>query len=561
MDDILATNQLKVQALCPVHIGTGDILRSIDFVYANNTVLVLDDAKVLNWVAADRSGKLADLFVAHAESGQPIGKFLRAQGKDPAELGAYALKANLSPQARLTEVRLFMKSIQHRPYLAGSSLKGALRSSLLRGALLADPQQLNQADRTVDQAIEYSKGKYRRESGSGEVEATVFVAADVPKARYPNYDLNRVLVVHDSPPNPTRDLEVVDVQMLTVRTRGQLEIKTAGGANPISIYVEALRPKAIFTLDIAWQRNLLEGLRGASVLKFKDLQRLMVFLPEYCRAASAHIIRQEIDFYNNGGQTAMAGWFEARRDLLAQSSAETFILPLGWGSGYDPKTITDLLDKATFKAVADNLRNTRGLGRPGNNPDNTWLGPKLSPKSRKVVVDADGQFQPVGWVAVRIIPAAAGPGAGWWDAIREELADEKPSFPEQEIIRSSKASPAQSDMPQQPSSVSRQVKGAPAASGKVESQPPAPKPQIIKQFNRLPLSGECFEGEVFEVRPDGSALLEISGLETRFKATAYLPPSKLRRYRDGEVVECQVVAVEPDPNVKGGSLVRCQEVE
>ncbi len=544
-NEIFATNRFVVQVLSPVQIGEGETLNPLAFVHAGDEVLVIDEARLLRWVSSEN--RLTSLFANFAEKGGAIGKFLEERGKDPATLAAYRLPANLPPGAVLREIRTFMKNSENRPYLAGSSLKGSLRSALLRGALLADPEKRERADQTVAYHANQSP---RPSSGGAQVDAQVFVPADVPRSKESNYDLNRVLVLHDSPPQPPEVLEVMEVQMLTYKTQGRLEIKTLPNGRPLPIHVEALPPGNAFTLDMTWQRNLLMGQAGAKDLEFKQVRSLMVYLPEYCRAASLHIIQQEIAFYHKYGAADLAGWFEKRRDQMLKSPDEIFLLPIGWGSGYDPKTITDLLDKATFETVADNLRNTSGLGRPGNRRESDWLGPELSPKSRKVVERPGKDRLPVGWVALRLMDGT-GPGSKWMSQARLKLAAEKPTFPALEV-----SSPPQAAPKTAPQAASQPP--APARPA-VKEQSVEPPVRLITTFNRPPEIGEAFQGEIFEITK-GVVLLSIPGLEDT-EAYAMLAPEDyppLMRLRDGQQVRLQVIS----KTLEGGRAwrVRCRMI-
>lgn len=117
-----------------------------------------------------------------------------------------------------------------------------------------------------------------------------------------------------------------------------------------------------------------------------------------CRSASRNLIEQEIAFYQyHAGEVAqeMLGWFSRLANQVQASSDDTCMLPLGWGSGYDAKTVTDLVEDTLFEQVSNRSRFTHRLGRPGG--EGAWLHSPLVPKTRKVVV-LDGQYYPMGWV-------------------------------------------------------------------------------------------------------------------------------------------------------------------
>jgi len=545
---LYASNKIVIQTISPVHIGSGDVLKPIEFVPRDNALFVIDEGKLMNWLNSDGSGRLASLFVGFAEKGQPIQRFLAEHQKDPASLAAYQIKTNIQPGTSIREIRLFMKDGYQRPYLAASSVKGALRSSLSRGVLLANPGQRNRAEHTILDGVR-NPGKPK--SKSLEVEAQLFVAAKVERQKAQNYDLNRALVLHDSPFLALDDLEVIDVQMLTYRLNKTLEVKKTPSGNPLSILLESLRPKTMIRMNLTWQRYLLDGLAGARDLDFSILRQLMLYLPEYCRQASLDIILQEIDFYQKYGQSELAGWFETRRDQLLKSTDPVWILPIGWGSGYDAKTFTDLFSDSTFEAVANKLRNVKGLGRPGNSPGNPWLGPKLSPKSRKIAIRPGQDPQPMGWIRIGIAPGD-GIDAGWWEQQRSEST--KPVFP---IFERTTPQPAQANTA--PPTVKATTENPPAPPS---AQTPEPeKASLIDSYHDIPVVGDRFKGEVFSTEPNGDVQLIIPGLDPEEQAIAVIRaqdnPGK-RHYKDGANVLCEVIQLKQDPIIKGLWLVHCR---
>ena len=90
MDDILATNQLKVQALCPVHIGTGDILRSIDGGYEvvrAKLPILLTVTATANEPRPPKAKRILQYrhHTCPAEITNRVRKQLEARGREPSE--------------------------------------------------------------------------------------------------------------------------------------------------------------------------------------------------------------------------------------------------------------------------------------------------------------------------------------------------------------------------------------------------------------------------------------------------------------------------------------------
>jgi CRISPR-associated protein Csm5 len=406
---------LFTQTLGPIHIGTGVKLGNADFVFSDGEVVVIDEHKLSAWIAkqpnADRLVSALTTDLMRQDGG--IAKFLRENYRGPIDaIEAYRLPYQGKPK----DVGTFIKTFDHKPYLPGSSLKGVLRSGLLRGKMLGDDDLKSQAVEAIDEGV---NRRGRPSTQSDKIQANVFVKNTTDPARWSNFDINRLMLIRDSTNLSVDNLEVVGVRTLSVDTRGGLH------PEEYDIYVECLRTKTLIENGISWQTNLLFS--QAKTLGFEKLEELMVFLPNYCRRVSVDLLTQERDFYERHRESDLVEWFEGRLRSLQKSEEGVFILPMGWGSGYDAKTITDLLGVEVLKDVVDTFDNTSGLGYPGNRRGPVWLGTQGdAPKSRKIVVRSNGKPHPVGWVAMRFVPVDK--QDDWLTARRTALASQKPAI-------------------------------------------------------------------------------------------------------------------------------------
>lgn len=414
-NELLFPNKATVRVLSPIHIGTGEKLDHLSYVRTGNELIVLDAQKLTAW--AGSSERLAGEFVTVVESaskasrpdelaaaGRKFQDWLSSKGKNPADLAAYRVTLRTT-SSRMRDVMPFIKTAAQQPYLPGSSLKGSLRSSVLRGLLKLQPKFAAELAAMAEPIAEAGARTL-----SDELQAEAFVRAPVERSKWSNYDLNRTLMLGDSNLKSTADLEVNEVKVYSAQTNHTLDGKTW------SIYAEMLRAGTTLRVPLTRAAYLLAGRGAARQLEFADNGWMMVELAALCRAASLDIMEQELKFYRDYRERDVAGWYETARDQLKAITDQRFMLPIGWGSGYDAKTITDQLGETVFGFVAENYRNTEGLGRPGNHKGSDWLGADLSPKSRKLVVrevkNGDLVLEPVGWIVVKL-DALDEPSAEW----------------------------------------------------------------------------------------------------------------------------------------------------
>ncbi len=385
----LKTYKLVVQTLSPIHIGSGRKLTQTDFVMQKDrSICVIDDTKLFDWISTQPNSERLALELADSIKSQKFNEFFRDHlSKQLPEITAYTISFPYLQKPR--EITSFIRTAASQPYMPASSIKGVLRSALLRGKMLGDSQLRHQAAQAIAQGASMDKPKTQ----SDFIQAMVMVSMDnaQKQSKWSNYDINRLLAIRDAPVPPR--LNVFKVQILSVTRGGTLSYKQkTDSENQMELYIEAIPTGQRWGHEIVWLTHLLS--REASQLGFDKMEEMMAFLPEYCRHASVNLLEQEYEFYKRHQHADLAQWFEGTLNRLNEANQEVFILPLGWGSGYDAKTITDLLGEKVFKRVVDTYANTAGLGKPGRNRHAEWLGPADSPKSRKVVVHSDDKLEP-----------------------------------------------------------------------------------------------------------------------------------------------------------------------
>ena len=530
---------LEVHTLSPLHIGTGVKLGKADFFMQNGHVHVISENKLMSWIA--RQPDAEKLAIALADNlgnpGSGIRDFIRGhysgRGRLP-EIVAYSLPYAGSPR----DISTFIKDANYQPYMPGSSVKGVLRGALLRGEMIDDIALRQHAQ----QEIRRGARKERPKTNSDQIQARLFASSAPQAGKAPNYDLNRLLLVRDSLPLNTNILAVIQVKVFSIEAKGGWRWKQKpfkGSYADMDLYVEAIPAGRDLTHHVVWQAHLLR--EQAQKLGFGSSEHLVAFLPEYGRRASLNLLSQEHEFYRRNGFGELADWFEKR---INQLSDESFILPMGWGSGYDAKTITDLLGSDIFELVVDKYKNTQGLGKPGRRRDAQWLGADDSPKSRKVVVHGDESMEPMGWVEMHLLPEDQ--ARDWLKARRNALSDKKPAV----HVPSKVSSPTPAQRPSTPAA-------EPVATPRPAVLPPTP---LTERFTTFPKPGDRFRGAVWFTDEDGSVWVEIPGLSADDYAAAVIGRNRLggRKFKDGASLLCKVISVEADPVQKGQWIVHCE---
>lgn len=297
---------VTLTTLSPLHIGTGKVLRrGFDYV---------TDKKGKTWVA--NQDAFAELLYTEGSfdkmaQGIPLSQLVNDQDFNPDNgLWRYILDGIPGATSHGAEVREQIKDIWDRPYIPGSSLKGAIRTALM--SIIFGAKKLNwTASQFGTSAKNAAKG----------VESQIF-GSD------PNHDVLRALQVSDSQPDDARRL--VMLNLIATKT-------SDGSGDNAPITIEAVPPQSKFSLTITLDAHLLSA-EIAPSLGFDDaaVKRLSARLPKVINAWTKNRLSSDED-RPRAGQ-----WREqfVRMANDALNAPETdAILQLGWGAGWDSKTL------------------------------------------------------------------------------------------------------------------------------------------------------------------------------------------------------------------------------
>lgn len=401
--------EVEIETLSPVHIGSGDILTNKLANYdANSHQLTILSLPRLQAYLLEHPERI-NRFISFCDSQrQMLPDLLREWSVSASQLAAYQLHC---ARAVNGDVRAFIRGADGmaEAYVPGSSLKGALRSAIARALFVTNSPMRVKLSSLMTQLVSIvdapgadmnriKANERRRRQLRQEVSRLIFVRKSKKAERGDdsNYDLMRYLQVGDSAPFSDNSMLVCAVDVMTSRVEPGMKVLRKKFNTPT--YIESIAPheKTHCNMRLLTMLNQSPAAEVLPAIGSNHGQIDQLWAP--CRSASRNLIEQEIAFYQyHAGEVAqeMLGWFSRLANQVQASSDDTCMLPLGWGSGYDAKTVTDLVEDTLFEQVSNRSRFTHRLGRPGG--EGAWLHSPLVPKTRKVVV-LDGQYYPMGWV-------------------------------------------------------------------------------------------------------------------------------------------------------------------
>jgi len=278
--------RLTLTTLNPLHIGDGvELRKDFDFVVRAGRTwrLNLDAVLEAKWET-----------LAESEGDPPPpGRLLSKEDFKDRSLFRYVLKGAPRSEKAFAEVRSQIKDPFDRPYIPGSSLKGALRTALAWAGW-------------EERGLRLDASRLRRKAK--------WAAQDFEKALFgkdPNHSLMRALKVSDlyGPQEPGRGLALINAQVLN---RGEL-------ASPIEM--EALRGGLTFVGELLLDTALLEG-PWAGRLGLKD------------RAPWLHELEARLRAHSLARLEALVAWFEALPNAHKVAAFyRNLLAPMGRGLG------------------------------------------------------------------------------------------------------------------------------------------------------------------------------------------------------------------------------------
>lgn len=358
----MANFNVTLTPLSPVHIGSGIELRQgFDFMAHNNQMFRLNEDAVLQAKSArlqpDRFGRY------------PLpGSLLSDVDYDNTAFFRYILRGVPRSRREDARVKACIKDVYDRPFIPGSSLKGALRTAL---AWTGWEEVHPSLDRS-------SFGRNRSWAGQP-LERKLF-------GGNPNEDLLRALQVGDlsGPQYAGEGLILINAQVLTRRNAG----------SPVEL--EALRPEIQFHGVIHIDDSLFSAMAEPR-LHFSNrrhwLDELLPRAQQHSLARAAHLA----DWFDHvEGCERIAGFYHQIAALpVARNWA---VIQLGWGTGWDGMTFGTRLqgDKRLFEQIVSDYRMSKvGRGAPRSVGD-------PFPRSKRVAMTfkqgVEHPTAPLGWV-------------------------------------------------------------------------------------------------------------------------------------------------------------------
>jgi CRISPR-associated protein Csm5 len=366
MSELKKLYRAEVEILSPLHIGTGKALqRGFDYtVYQNRTWRINEDTlfkEVYDRSQGDRQA------LNRLLTGRPAEELLLPEDyRSHPEFFRYQMPGQPRAEGRGAELRECLKNAYDKPYLPGSTFKGALRTALAWAIFRAERRR-----------FDARKLGYNRSWAAQPLERELF-------GRDPNHDLLRALQVGDSEPVDKDALMLANVQVV------------AGTRLQSPIEVEALKPGTTLRLTLIFDEYLLSPATAGRLGWGQKGEHLRQLAVHSRNLALVRIKAQKAHFASWPELSRVQRFYELLEQLHGKlKEGSDFLLQVGWGGGWDAKTLDGQIsdDPQQFEQVISDFRLSRSRNRRVGDP---------FPRSRRLYFQDNRPTMPLGWVKVTL---------------------------------------------------------------------------------------------------------------------------------------------------------------
>lgn len=349
--------KVKLKALSPIHIGSGDRLNPFEFLSAKGKFVVVDGERFfkaleelretdafIKWLEKTSGKVTLENFVA--EQPQNIRQSLyESLGRNwiAYTLDVYSSSDSQKPQS---EVIGHIKTINYQPYIPGSSIKGALRNAILY-CVVKDGGKERDLIGFAQKSLKELEDRRRKGQRVGRRDASGLANRFVndllmgyafsPQASLRNEDAHTDIF---------SCLKISDTKLLPPASMAVYQLDVLGLSRKLPIWAEAIKPgqEMEFTIDIdTYKLDLaMKHTKKEQPIKDAIYKWLLDPLGAMERFASDCLA------YEKQATKRIA----PNVDLFANLEA-TPNFRIGFGGGMISNTISLLLDEATRRQIRD----------------------------------------------------------------------------------------------------------------------------------------------------------------------------------------------------------------
>lgn len=228
--------KLKLKVLSPVHIGSNEQIGKREYVYnkQKQQICIFNSKKMFSSLLSKGLAKKYELYLTSNPKGVTLEKFLNNNGiteSDYMKWVDYFLFCPINDKRSLQNIYSFIKDSYGCPYIPGSSIKGALRTVILKQYLFKNSKDFT----------DISKGNLNNYTEKNIQQIAFNRLRKNKNLSDATNDTFRGLIISDSKPLSTNDLIICK----------KLDIKEDLSKKTPNVYRECLRPGTLVEFDVS----------------------------------------------------------------------------------------------------------------------------------------------------------------------------------------------------------------------------------------------------------------------------------------------------------------------
>ena len=396
----------ELTPLTPLHIATGDPIEPFEYVIYEGRLYKFDPEAFLLALAPEEQNRFVDLAGTNLLAAR---KFLSERGNLVKQIAEYSVPVSATaaayyeqrlsnPQSDLS-IGVFIRT-NHRAYIPGSSLKGALRTALLYVRATRDDQKITEWNAKT---LEQSTFEYRN----------------------PGDDPFKYFKISDSAErDEMTQLATVNVHTKTNEgwSKGKIPLLREVTWGVLTNHAKARDVTVTFSVLV--NETVARAARQDRRAQWFEGKQIIAA----CRAFYGEHLKQEARFHQDDESSYV--FYQALQKWAEQLPNNACLIRLGWGSGFDAVTVRYARAGAKDISTPRPSRKKRGKESKGEKPDLTLY----TPASRRL---AEGGA-PLGWAELRIVRANDASGI---ESLEKRLAQVGEIVVQEETPEPEKATP------------------------------------------------------------------------------------------------------------------------
>ncbi len=375
MENKYITMDYEIEVLSPTTVTQPSRISSFEFVLEGKDLYILDIMKM----ARENERALSYLEKGHLDTN--IVEELKRLEIDYKKYIKYKLEytSSVDPSEIYKKEIYEIVKTAGRPYIPGSSIKGAIRTAITRS--------LNKEKYYLESLEDFIKRRSNKDNQRSHKKAECDEKAEKNLFGTPNYSPFRFLMISDSELIPFSNLEASEVRILNI-CNGKLKWKGRRNEDRLqhSLYIVVETIKKGTKIKGTLGMGFIEYFTTQEFAEFKNLDMILEFISKI-RGQTSMYINSEIEFYKKYNEKGILnGPINFYQNLQRMKlSDRQFLIQLGFSTGYKSKSVITNIDKAFIQRL-------KSLGKV------RMINDYIFPKTRKLVIRNNRPAEPLGWV-------------------------------------------------------------------------------------------------------------------------------------------------------------------